>query len=269
LITWEIGGIEHDVLYNREMEETDYRKEYLDVLDGLFKKYRVRFSEKKVGVLVSGGIDSSIIAVEVQKYFPDAVLLSLQSEKSTDDDFVEILGQYLKKQPILVQVNREQLIRAEPVIKQLLIEVGITVSPMQIALASVYYFLFQEARKREIEIVFTGQGPDILLAGYHKYQGLVGVKLKKQIVKDLVLLETDKKRDGKVAKCWSISTENPYLTKEFVEFALSVPAELLIKNGITKYLSRSAGKHLGLPTIIVERPKQAMQYSTGVQKLIK
>jgi len=251
------------------MRESDYQREYLTVLERLFKKYQAKWQGKKVGVLVSGGIDSSIIAVEVRKHFPEAVLLSLQSEKSTDDDYVEILGKHLGVDPVLATVTREQLLKIEPKIRQLLERAEVAVSPMQIALASVYYFLFEEAKNLGIEVVFTGQGPDILLAGYHKYQGLAGAELKKQIIKDLVLLETDKKRDGMVARNWSLTTENPYLKEEFVDFALSVPADLLIKNGVSKYLSRVVGKHLGLPTEIVERPKQAMQYSTGVQKLIK
>jgi len=217
------------------MQEKDYRVKYLKVLESLFEKYQLTLKDKKVGVLISGGIDSSIIAVEVLKFFPQAVLLSLQSEKSTDDDFVAVLGKHLKVKPMLVQVTREQLVEVEPKIRQLLAEAGVVVSPMQIALASVYYFLFEEAKNLGIEVVFTGQGPDILLAGYHKYQGFSGLELKKQIVKDLELLETDKKRDGMVARNWSLATENPYLSEEFVEFALSIPAELLIKNGVTKY----------------------------------
>jgi len=252
------------------MREIDYRTEYQDVLRKLFRKYRETFRKKKVGVLISGGIDSSIIAVKVKKHFrKQAVFLSLQSEKSIDDDFVDILGKHLKVNPVLVRVTREEVLEIEPKIRQILKEAEVIASPMQMALASVYYFLFKEAQSLGIEVVFTGQGPDVLLAGYHKYRGLNGADLKSEIFKDLALLEIDRKRDEGVAKYWHIGIASPYLTQKFVEYAISIPTRLLVKNGIPKYLSRIAGKDLGLPKIIVDRPKQAMQYSTGMQKLIK
>jgi len=249
--------------------ESAWVKKYEQVLANLFVDYQKKFAKNKIGVLVSGGIDSSIIADFVSQNFRQAKLISLQSEKSVDDDFVEILSKHLKKIPLLVRVTREDLINIQNEIKKLLKASNVETNPMQMALASVYYWLFKEANNQGIDTIFTGQGPDILLAGYSKYRQLSKDNLKQAIKNDLPLLKIDQARDNAMAKVWGIKIINPYLEKCVVDFCLFVPAELIIQNGQEKYLSRALGKSLKLPKVIVERPKKAMQYSTGVSKIIK
>ncbi|OGK64690.1 hypothetical protein A2313_04315 [Candidatus Roizmanbacteria bacterium RIFOXYB2_FULL_41_10] len=249
--------------------EKAWVNKYEQILADLFRNYQQQISNSKIGVLVSGGIDSSLIACLVNKHFPDSYLISLQSEKSVDDDFVAILSQFLKKNPFLVQVTRENLLAVQDEIKQLLNKVGVETNPMQMALASVYYWLFKAANKKDIKTIFTGQGPDILLGGYSKYRQLSGETLKQAIRTDLPLLKIDHIRDTAMAQKWGINVINPYLEQVNIDFCLSVPPQFINKNGQEKYLSRALGKKFNLPKKIVERPKKAMQYSTGVSKIIK
>jgi len=249
--------------------ETAWVLKYQKILSNLFVEYRRNLEKEKIGVLVSGGIDSSIIADFVTRYFSQATLISLQSEKSIDDDFVDILAKHYKKNPLLVRVTREDLQKMRPEITKLLKLAKVEINPVQIALGSVYYWLFKEASTQGIKTMFTGQGPDILLGGYSKYQQLRGRKLKQAIICDLPLLKIDQARDNAMAKKWDIKIINPYLEKAVIDYCLKVPASLIIKNGQEKYLSRALGKKLGLPQKIVLRPKKAMQYSTGVTKIIK
>ena len=92
--------------------------------------------------------------------------------------------------------------------------------------------------------------------------------LESEIKKDLILLETDKKRDGAMASYFGLTLLNPYLEQDFVEFSLTMPAELKLKDGIEKYFMRKWGEMRNLPIEIVNRPKKAFQYSTGLQKKI-
>lgn len=249
--------------------ERSWINKYQQTLEVLFMSYQKRWSGKKIGVLVSGGIDSSIIADFVTRYFASATLISLHSEKSVDDDFVTILSSYLKKNPLLVRVTRQDLLKIQPEIKKQLEQAKIESNPMQMALSSVYYWLFKAANHKGINTIFTGQGPDILLGGYSKYRQLAGNSLKQAIKNDLPVLKIDQTRDTAMAKVWGIKIINPYLEKSVIDFCLSVPSSLIIKNGQEKYLSRALGKKVGLPKEIVNRPKKAMQYSTGVSKIIK
>ena len=87
---------------------------YQKILSDLFLEYQKKLREEKIGVLVSGGIDSSIIADFVTRSFSEVKLISLQSEKSVDDDFVKVLAKRLKKNPLLVRVTREDLQKIRP-----------------------------------------------------------------------------------------------------------------------------------------------------------
>src|SRR5207245_8645025 len=57
-----------------------------------------------------------------------------------------------------------------------------------------------------------------------------------------------------------------------VEYALKLPASLRVKlaNGkvIRKYVLRRLAARLSLPDSVVDRPKKAVQYSSGVQKVL-
>jgi asparagine synthase (glutamine-hydrolysing) len=252
------------------MDEQKWVKRYIEVMEKLFVGY-VGLNLGKVGVLVSGGIDSSIIAYFVNKYFPEALFLTLNSKKGTDLPFVKLLMEKLEREAVVVNVEEMNIDIARAEVEKTLDSALIPKNKMQVALGLVYYYLFKQANWLGINTVLTGQGPDILLGGYNKYAVALGEGrgLKDEIVKDLPLLEVDKKRDGSIGKNWEINIINPYLEKQFVDFALSVPEALLISNGIEKYISRLVGKVVGLPESIVARPKKAMQYSTGVQKFLK
>lgn len=241
------------------IEEKQFVSKYLELLEVIFADYKNRVDEK-VGVIVSGGIDSSIIASLTRQFFPKVLFLSLISEKSLDRPYLLILEKFLAQKIELVEVGSESLRQILPEVKKLLSGV-VEPNKVHLPLACGFYLLCKRAQELGIKYLFTGQGPDILFAGYYKYKN-TGGDIKKEIVKDLPLLEIDKKRDFTVAKRWGIKLINPYLEQEFIDFALTVPPELLIYKGKEKYISRLLGKELGLPTEIINRPKKAMQYST-------
>lgn len=275
--------------------EMNFANNYQEILRGLFAKYEINFKNELIGIIASGGIDSSIIVSYVLKYFSDAKILSMTSEKSMDEPFVKKLGQHFKKKIDWIEIDNQKVMEVNSEVINLLVKAKVQVNEMQIALGTGFYLLCQHANELGIKYLFTGQGPDILLAGYHKYKQLIinskqetGNKksvfsrvivtkqdsinkiktIKEQIREDLPLLEVDKRRDGEMANKWGVKLINPYLEKEFVEFSLTIPEDLLIHDNVEKYISRLVAKELNLPEEIVWRPKKAFQYSTGIQKLL-
>lgn len=241
---------------------------YLDqmnsILTELFAEYAKAYQAP--GILLSGGIDSSTIAYFVSSYFKEYTILSMGTVKTKDRKYIDIMSDHLKKPYVWVDITNKDLIADIPVIKQLLIKAGIDENIMQVSLAAGYYFIFKKAQKLGITHIFTGQGPDILLGGYHKYESVSNIN--EEIKKDLPLLEIDKKRDGAMAKYFGITLINPYLEERFVDFALTIPQKYLVQGSNKKIILRELGKKKGLPQEIVNRPKKAFQYSTGIQDLI-
>lgn len=252
--------------------ENQLINQYITILDNLYNRYINLFQNQSIGVFVSGGIDSSLIAYFTNKYFKNFSLFTLHSKTGLDLNYVKLLNNLLKKNLIIVDFDKEKLEKIKPTVLKILTENKIETNPTQLSLASALYFLCEKAKQEKTKIIFTGQGPDILLGGYHMYQKLNIKNLNEKIKDDLPLLEVDKKRDGVIAQYFNIQLINPYLEKEFVDFSLSIPAEFKI-NKINdqifeKYLSRKVGEYLNLPKNIITRHKKALQYSTKIRKYI-
>ncbi|OGK62275.1 hypothetical protein A2334_02395 [Candidatus Roizmanbacteria bacterium RIFOXYB2_FULL_38_10] len=234
------------------------------ILSDLFKKYAS--FDIKPGVLLSGGIDSTTITYFVSKYFKDFTILSMGTDKTKDRSYIDIVSLYLKHEYIWVEMNKDEVVENYKEVKKLLEQALVPTSLMHMSLAMGYFLLFKKAKQLGITHIVTGQGPDILLGGYHKYKSVTNINV--EIKKDLPLLEIDKKRDGIVAKNFGITLYNPYLEKEFVDFCLTIPQKFKLQKGIEKYILREFSRKKGLPSKIVNRPKKAFQYSTGIQKLV-
>lgn len=244
--------------------------EYIKQADSIVSNHCTRYGTlfPQCGVLLSGGIDSSVITSYVLEYFKDAHILSMGTDLSKDKPYIDIVTTHFKMPYEWVYLSEEDISKALTIVNDLLIQNKIETTEMQQSLAVGYYLIFKRAQSMGIRGIVTGQGPDILFAGYHKYNGMTGAKLDDEIKKDLILLETDKKRDGAMASHFGITLLNPYLEQDFVEFSLTVPAELKRTNGVEKYFMRKWGERRGLPQEIVNRPKKAFQYSTGLQKKV-
>jgi len=64
----------------------------------------------------------------------------------------------------------------------------------------------------------------------------------------------------------------PYIDREVIRFALSLPVNLKIDSvddHLRKRVLRHVAKNLGIPEFIVERTKKAVQYATGVDKALR
>ncbi|MDO9028033.1 MAG: asparagine synthase-related protein, partial [Candidatus Roizmanbacteria bacterium] len=153
-------------------------------------------------------------------------------------------------------------------VKNLLIKAKVEPDLTNLSLALGYFLIFKKIKNEGFKFVFTGQGPDILFAGYHRYRMLSESQCVRAIREDLPLLEIDKRRDSAIAGFFGLKLINPYLESEFVKLALEIPVKYKIKDKIEKYIVRQYAKSIGLPDDLATRPKKAFQYSTGIQSLL-
>lgn len=238
-------------------------------LENIFRRQAVSLGTKRrVGVIVSGGIDSSLVAYYTSQFFKNTFLFTFHSAIGKDLLYAKLLSQKLKKPLAIVNLNKEKALNSLPQIKKVLQKKKIEPNVTNLCLALGFFLLFENISLNKIDAVFTGQGPDVLLAGYHKYKSLPLGKINSQIKKDLPRLKVDKIRDQAMADIFKIKLINPYLEKSFVELCLAIPARLKISQSGEKLILRQLGKKLGLPEKIVSRPKKAFQYSSKIQKII-
>jgi len=152
------------------MQEAKERLQYL-LRDSIALQLR---SDVKVGVLLSGGIESSAIACIAQRHTrdksdSDISLLSLTSKGSPFDE-----GPYVEKVERHIGATAERIDIGRDAVKflDLLSEVQwFNDEPITSFSAVAYYQMMARARELGITVLLTGQGADEIFCGYKKYLG--------------------------------------------------------------------------------------------------
>ncbi|MBE9059134.1 asparagine synthase (glutamine-hydrolyzing) [Sphaerospermopsis sp. LEGE 08334] len=156
-----------EVKFNSETEIIEKVRELF------FDAVRLRLrSDVPVGVLLSGGVDSSAIAAVVQNILGKDVNLSLLSSVSNDPRFdesyfIDIMGGHLGK-----EVNKVTL-DLQPGRAFELLEKACWHNDQPIGGFSnvAHFLLMEQAKNLGITVILSGQGADELLCGYRKYTG--------------------------------------------------------------------------------------------------
>jgi len=134
---------------------------------------RVRLrSDVPVGVLLSGGIDSSAIAAVAHRLQAHAVVPQLLSAVSEDPRFDESQHIARMERHLGVQAHRISL-RTDPatLVAELTDVNWFNDAPVAGLSAVAHRRLMARARELGLTVILSGQGADELLLGYHKFLG--------------------------------------------------------------------------------------------------
>ncbi|MEM2111590.1 MAG: asparagine synthase C-terminal domain-containing protein, partial [Candidatus Bathyarchaeia archaeon] len=115
------------------------------------------------GILLSGGLDTSIIAAIASKYVkPKAFTIAFKEAPSPDIKYAKHIAKKLKLEHIIHNFSMDELYAELPTI----IRVTKTFDPMEIRNSIVILIGLKTAKEAEVNTVLTGDGADELLAGY-------------------------------------------------------------------------------------------------------
>jgi len=125
-------------------------------------------ADTEVGVLLSGGIDSSLIAAFGKMYKPDIKTFSIGFEGTDEeagDEFVysDAVAKHIGSEHHKIHIDKNRILRALPQ------AIGSMSEPMISHDAVAFYLLSQEV-SRQVKVVQSGQGADEVFAGYHWHQ---------------------------------------------------------------------------------------------------
>ena len=227
-----------------------------------------RLPQKKFGILFSGGIDSSLIAFLAKKLgknftcYTSAVLdknFSPHEDLAASEKAAKLLGIKLKiKRITLTQVEKYlktvvPLIEDSNVVK---VGVGLTI-----------FAACELAKKDGVKVIFSGLGSEELFAGYQRHKNSSDVN--KECLSGLLkVYERDTYRDDVITMYNQMELRMPFLDNELVQYALTIPGEYKIKEGIEKWILRQTAREMGLPEEICQRKKKAAQYGSGFDKAL-
>ncbi len=255
----------------------EYLNQAINIIEKTF--HQVKEKNAPLAIIVSGGIDSSTLFALARRFFPRLQAFSLVSHQSHDLPYLKLLEQTFSQPITYVNIDDyspDYLLQKLSFYRRQLPKVGIPTTLTHLSIAVGFHLLFEQISDQGIQTTLTAHGPDVLLGGYHRYNNLPDQELKEKIRQDLPSLQLDIKRDSFVAKRNKINLLNPYLSQEFINFCLDLPSFLIhtpasLKTTLgdgKKCLLRLLGLKLQLPKEIVNRPKEAFQYSTRLQKLL-
>jgi asparagine synthase (glutamine-hydrolysing) len=225
---------------------------------------RVRVdTDLTVGVVLSGGVDSSLVLSHVREMHPDCVALTIGAPGSDDLRYARRLTRELGVRHEVIEV-RPADIRAADVREAIrmaeLTEYGDIIN------AVVSVPLFARARQLGIKVVLTGDGSDELFGGYSMYERIGGDSSRRLFLHKIRNLHrTELQRVDRVSMGQGVEARVPFLDLSLVDLAMRLHPDLKIRDGQEKWIVRQAAAHM-LPDYIRQRPKSPLSHSSGLHE---
>ena len=228
---------------------------------------------KKVAVAFSGGLDSSIIAALAKTCGIDVHLISVGLKDQAEVEYAKATAERLDLPLHLETFTVDDVEQVLPKVLWLIEESN----AVKVSIAIPFYWTAEIASKMRCRVLLAGQGSDELFGGYHRYLGTYGqfdiTAVQKAMYHDVAsCYEKNFQRDAQVCSFHKVELLLPFVDREVVQFALGLPVSLKIKSAedrLRKRVLRRVAENLELPQFIVNKPKKAIQYTTGVNKTLR
>jgi asparagine synthase (glutamine-hydrolysing) len=237
--------------------------------------HRQLMSDVPYGVLLSGGLDSSIISAVAKKF--SAMRIESQDLKEAWWPRLHSFAVGLKGSPDLASaqkvadhigtVHHEVIFSIQEGLDALsdVIYHLETYDVTTVRASTPMYLLARVIKSMGVKMVLSGEGADEIFGGYLYFHKAPDAKaFHEETVRKLGKLHLyDCLRANKSLAAWGIEGRVPFLDKEFMEVAMRLnPADKMAANGrIEKWILRKAFEDI-LPESIAWRQKE--QFSDGV-----
>jgi asparagine synthase (glutamine-hydrolysing) len=231
------------------------------VKKALINAVEKRVPKEKFGLFLSGGVDSSLLALILKKFTDDFVCYSVGIKGSKDLEAAKYAAEKLK----LNWKHKEFTIEeAEPILKK----TAAMFEKPDVINVGVGSVVVAAAELADVKIFFGGLGSEEIFAGYQRHAHANDVNdecwkgMKEMWARDLA-------RDATLGEKLGISVRVPFLDDELIIKAMGIAGERKINSEHKKVILREIAEELGLPKEIAWRQKQAAQYGSGFDKAME
>ena len=266
--------------YHRDWMEYDVVKENQTSIDKIHDAleaavHRQLMSDVPYGVLLSGGLDSSVTSAIAKKYaarrvesddtqaawWPQLHSFSVGLEGSPDLAAAQLVADHIGTVHHEIKFTIQEGLDA---IKDVIYNLE-TYDITTIRASTPMYLMARVIKSMGIKMVLSGEGADELFGGYLYFHKAPNAKeFHEETVRKLNKLHMyDCLRANKSLASWGIEGRVPFLDKEFMDVAMSINPQDKMINGerMEKWVVRKAFENY-LPESVVWRQKE--QFSDGV-----
>lgn len=216
-----------------------------------------------LGVVLSGGLDSSLALVHAHQMHPNCVAVTVGVPESPDVAYARRLAADLGVPHEVVELRPRDVRLAD-------VREAIRISELteygDIINAVVSVPIFRRLRELGVRVVLTGDGSDELFGGYPMYHQ-VGPERARRLFLHRIrnLCRTELQRVDRASMGHGVEARVPFLDLSVVELAMRLPLELKLREGREKWIVRRAFADV-LPDYVLRRPKNPMSYSSGLHE---
>jgi len=219
--------------------------------------------------LLSGGLDSSIIAAAAKELGADMPLITVGMEGAPDLENAKIMAEHLGMEHHVLLYDAEQIRQSVPR------AVWMLESFDEDCVSGAISNLFASAKASEFtNCILSGEGGDELFGGYHLLKGLPTEAQRLKMMERLIAIayNTAVQRLDRAMMGNSINYRTPFIDTDVIAFALQVPVRWKVHDAgdgkfVEKHILREAFKDL-LPETIYRREKLRFSAGTGTDGLM-
>lgn len=236
-------------------------------LKGYFRnavEMRIESSDREVGFLLSGGLDSSLVVGMAKKLYPNRKFktFSIGTEDSPDLKAARQVADFLGTEHYEVPFDFEEGIRLLPDIIKSIESYDITTirasTPMWILCRWI-------SKNTDCKVILSGEGSDELFGGYKYFKNAPSLEhFQAETTRRMRLLhQFDVLRADRCTAAHGLELRVPFLDKNFVDSAMSITPELkftLIEKDILRQTFQNDNL---IPDNILFRTKDAFSDAVG------
>jgi asparagine synthase (glutamine-hydrolysing) len=226
-------------------------------------------SDRSVGCLLSGGLDSSLVTSILCKVVGSSNVrtYSIGMEGSTDLKYAQIVANYLGTKHTEVIFTEEEGINAIPEVIEALESYDITTIRASVGMYLLGKYIKENTNDK---VILSGEGSDELLCGYLYFHKAPtpseAAKESYRLMKDLY--KYDVLRADRTISVHGLELRVPFLDKNFIDVAVSLTGEQKMPLfGYEKYILRKSFEGDYLPDEVLWRRKEG--FSDGVSSTTK
>jgi asparagine synthase (glutamine-hydrolysing) len=175
------------------------------------------------GILLSGGVDTSVLAAVASKLVPlKAFTVALQGAPAPDVEYAMLMSRFLRLRHFIYYFDESQMFETIPIVVKTLR----TFDPMEISGGVGILIGLKLAKDNGLDAIITGDGGDELFAGYPWLFSLEKEKLDSDLQK---MWDTMTFSHLPIGKAVGVEVKTPFLDSEFKSFAVKIDSKYKIR----------------------------------------